>query len=131
VQGERLCCPVDVLVDSGIITKKQLEDWRFGRIPFLEAVCSVNLRKLSSRMHEMRVYAQKNDLKPSFCYYKRWGMKKKEYKPVIPLRFSKQGDPNVEKWYATHFVDIKRIAEIRVERQDHPLDEDEIDCAVT
>ena len=46
----------------------------------------------STIMHEMRVYAKKVGLKPSFCCYKRWGLKKKGgqgHKPVIPLRFSK------------------------------------------
>lgn len=62
---------------------------------YLERVCTVNLRKLSFIMHQIRVYAQKTGLKPSFCYYKQWGVKKKNeqgHKPVIPLRFSKSGN---------------------------------------
>ena len=51
--------PVDVMMDIGILPKQQYENWRFGRIPYLEAVCTVNLRKLSVMMHQMRVYAQK------------------------------------------------------------------------
>lgn len=39
--------PVDVLMDIGVLSKQNYENWRFGRIPYLEAVCSVNLRKLS------------------------------------------------------------------------------------
>ena len=87
--------PVDVLVDTGILDKKQLEEWRFGRIPILELVCKVNLRKLSFLMHEMRVYAQKNSLKSSMTIYKRWGVKKKGGQgktSVILLRFSNTGD---------------------------------------
>ena len=34
-------------------------------------------------------------------------------KKIIPLQFSKSGNPDVEKWYATHFVDIKRLQEIK------------------
>ncbi len=107
---------VDVLMDVGALTKEKYEDWRFGRVNYLEAVCTVNLRKLSLIMHQIRVYAQQKNLKPSFCYYKRWGMKKKNsqgHKPVIPLRFSKSGDANIEKWYATHWVDSVRIAELK------------------
>lgn len=58
-------------------------------------------------------------MKPSFCYYKRWGTKKKNgqgRKPVIPLRFSKSGDPEIERRYATHFVDLKRTAQLKAER---------------
>ena len=102
--------PVDMLMDIGVLPKQKYEDWRFGKVDYLERVCTVNLRKLSFIMHQMRVYAQKTGLKPSFCYYKRWGVKKKTgqgHKPVIPLRFSKSGNPEVEKWYAPHFVDSK------------------------
>ena len=113
--------PVDVLMDIGVLQKDKYDDWRFGRIPYLERVCMVNLGKLSTLRHQMRVYAQKAGLKPSFCYYKQWGTKKKDgqgRKPVILLRFSKSGDPEVEKWYATHFVDTKRVAEIKAMKQE-------------
>ena len=108
--------PVDVLMEIDVLSKSNYEDWRFGRVPYLESVCTINFHKLSFIMHQMRVYAKNNDLKPSFCYYKRWGMKKKngqDRKPVIQLRFSKSGNPEVEKWYATHFVDAKRIKELK------------------
>ncbi len=116
---------VDVLMDIGILAKDKYEAWRFGRISYLERVCMINLRKLSTVRHQMRVYAQKAGLKPSFCYYKQWGAKKKGgqgRKPVIPLHFSKSGDPDVERWYATHFIDTKRVAELKTARQKPPAD---------
>ena len=69
--------PVDVLMDIGVLPKNQYEAWRFGKVSYLESVCTVNLRKLSFIMHQMRLYAQKQHLKPSFCYYKQWGVQKK------------------------------------------------------
>ena len=81
----------------------------------------VNLGKLSTVRHQMWAYAQKAGLKPSFCYYKQWGKKKKcvqGRKPVIPLRFSKSGNPDIELWYATHFVDTKRVAELKAVKQE-------------
>ena len=108
--------PVDVMMDIGILPKQQYENWRFGRIPYLEAVCTVNLRKLSVMMHQMRVYEQKAGLKPSFCYYKQWNTGKKNgqgHKTVIPLRFSKSGNAEIERWYSTHFVDENRIKELK------------------
>lgn len=118
--------PVDMLMDIGVLSKEKYEDWRFGRVPFLEAVCTVNLHKLSFAMKQMRTYAQKAGLKPSYCYYKRWGVKKKKghKRPVIPLRFSKSGDPAVEQWYATHYVDSRRIAEIRRTNAERESDAD-------
>ena len=113
--------PVDVLMDVGVLTKNRYEDWRFGRVDHLERVCTVNLRKLSFIMHQMRVYAQKAGLKPSFCFYKQWGAKKRNgqgHKPVIQLRFSKSGDPDLERWYATHFVDASVIAKLNASPQE-------------
>lgn len=43
-------------------------------------------------------------------------MKKKNgqgHKPVVPLRFSKSGAPDIERWYGTHFVDSKRIEQLK------------------
>ena len=76
-QQRGYAAPVDVLMEIGVLPKQKYEDWRFGRVDYLERVCTVNLRKLSFIMHQMRVYAQKTGLKPSFCYYKQWGVKKK------------------------------------------------------
>lgn len=76
----------------------------------------MNLGKLSRILHEMRVYAKQKGWKPSFCYYKQWGVKKKNgqgHKPVIALRFSKTGKEEIEKWYATHFVDGEKIRELK------------------
>ena len=109
--------PVDVLMDIGILPKQKYEDWRFGRVPYLEGVCAANLHRLSFIMHQMRVYAEKTGLKPSFCYYKRWGVKKKNgqgRRPVIPLLFSKSGDPVLERRYATHYIESKRVEQLKV-----------------
>lgn len=115
-QARGYAAPVDVLMDIGVLPKQKYEDWRNGHIDYLERVCTVNLRKLSFVMHQIRAYATKSKLKPSHCVYKQWAGKKKNgqgHKPVILLRFSKSGDPEIEKWYATHFVDTKRIDELK------------------
>ena len=112
--------PVDVLMDVVILSKKDYENWRFGQVDYLERVCKINLRKLSLVMRQMRAYGKKAGLKPSFCYYKRWGVKKKNgqgHKPVIPLRFSKSGAAEIERQYATHFVDLRRTAQLKEARQ--------------
>ena len=112
---------VDVLVDIGVLTKAKVEDWRFGKIPYLEAACSCNLRQLKLILKEIRAYSVKAGYKPSFCYYKRWGTKKKNgqgKKPVIPLKFSKSGNEALEKMYATHYVK-KEFFEKREENDFH------------
>ena len=48
-------------------------------------------------------------------------------KPVIPLRFSKNGNPEIERWYATHFVDTKRVSQLKAaaaEKAEPPCQED-------
>ena len=115
LQSRGYAAPVDVLIDTGILPKQKYEDWRFGHVRDLEAVCNANLKRLSFVLHQMRVYAQAHGLKPSFCYYNRWGVKKKGQGrgAVIPLRFSRSGDAEIERRYATHYVDEKRIAQLK------------------
>lgn len=110
IQDRGYAAPVDVLLDCGVLSKKAYEEWRFGRTPYLEKSCTVNLKKLSFIMHQIRVYAQKNSLKPSVCVYKRWGVKKKG---GIRLRFSKSGNEKIEQFYSTHYLDIDRINQIK------------------
>ena len=118
-QNRGFAAPVDILMDIGILKKSDYESWRVGRVPYLERVCNINLSKLSTILHEMRVYAKKAGLKSSFCFYKQWGVKKKGgqgRKPVIPLRFSKSGNAEIERQYATHFIDAAQIARLKAER---------------
>ena len=90
---------VEVLIAMGKLSRKDYEDWRMGRVPFLERVVHVNLRKVQVILRELAATCRQLGLKESFTDYRKWG---KGGKPV--LRFSKSGDPNVEKAYATHFV---------------------------
>jgi hypothetical protein len=119
-QARGYAAPVDVLMNIGVLPKQKYEKWRFGRIPYLEAVCTVNLRKLSFIMHQMRVYAKKSGLNPSFCYYKKWGVKKEGgqgQKPVIPCGSARAATRN-RKMVREYFVDVKKTAELKALKQD-------------
>ena len=94
-QSRGFAAPVDVLMDIGVLDKRKYDEWRAGRVPFLEAVCSANLHKLSEMMKEIRSYGVRTGLKPSVSSYKHKGK---------PLRFSKTGNPKIEEAYATHYV---------------------------
>ena len=95
--------PVEVMMDVGVLSKENYENWRFGRVPYLERVCQTNLHKLATLMREIRSLAAKNGYEPSLTVYKKWG---KGRKPT--LRFSKSADPKIEEHYATHYLDRKR-----------------------
>lgn len=112
-QQRGYAAPADVLVDIGVLPKQKYEDWRFGKVRYLEAACTCNLKKLSFIMEQIHSYAKKTGLKPLFCYYKQWGMKKK---PAAPLRFSKSQNPEIEKAYATHYVDLDRTGQLKQEK---------------
>ena len=108
IRNKGWVAPVEVLLDIGVLSKEDYENWRFGRIPFLEKVCRANLKELSMIMHKVRVYAIKNNLKLSWTCYHQWGKNNK-----VKLRLSKSGDEKVEYHYATHFIDEKRLAELK------------------
>ena len=95
IQSRGYAAPVDVLMDIGVLDRRKYDDWRAGRVPYLEAVCTANLHKLSEMMKEIRGYAVRTGLKPSVSSYKHKGK---------PLQFSKTGNPKIEEAYATHYV---------------------------
>ena len=48
------------------------------------------------------------------------GVKKKNgHKATIPLQFSKSGNPEIERAYATHYVDTAKVAQLKAAREDH------------
>jgi len=91
--------PVDVLVHMELLKPKRLEDWRRGRVPYLEKIIDCNLNRLSKLLRILRFYAHDMNLVPSATAYMRWGKGPKQR-----LRFTKTGDPQLEEAYARHFV---------------------------
>jgi hypothetical protein len=100
LQTKPVVAPVDVLLTMQRITKQQYEDWRFGRIAYLERVCAGNLEKLSRILRLLDRHARGIGLKPSPSVYCKWGKRGKR----TVLRFSKSGDPNLEAAYSRHYV---------------------------
>ena len=112
IRDKGVASPVEVLMAIGVLSKEDYERWRNGKIDYLERVCKINLSKLSTINHEIRVFARKSDLKPSWAAYKKWG------KGSIRLRFSKSGGYQIEKLYSTHYVSQRKIAEAKEHRAD-------------
>lgn len=104
--------PVDLLVKMERLTSKQAEDWRFGRIPYLEQVTIGNLAKMNTILLTLREFAKSMELKPSLTVYMSLGKGSKQR-----LLFSKYGSPHVEEMYATHYVRQKKSADSK-ERTD-------------
>jgi hypothetical protein len=95
----KVVAPVDVLVGMHVLTPERLEDWRRGRVPYLEQVIESNLTRLSRLLRILRFHAHDLKLVPTVTVYMRWGKGPKQR-----LRFTKTGDPRIEEAYARHFV---------------------------
>lgn len=101
-------CAVDILMQLDYLVKKDYEDWRFGRVDYLEKVCNINLSKLTLINKLIRKYSTELDLKGSWTGYNQYG------KGInCRLRFSKSGNKIIEDRYATHYIDKNRIVELK------------------
>lgn len=95
----KVVAPVDVLICMNVLAPERLEDWRRGRVPYLEKVINCNLTRLSRLLRILRFHAHDLKLVPSITAYERWGKGPKQR-----LRFTKTADPKLEEAYARHFV---------------------------
>ncbi len=91
--------PIDVFIAMNLLDRAAVEDWRRGRVPFLEKVIHCNLAVAGRILRILRMHVSTRSLRPSLTVYQRRGRG-----PATRLRFSKSGDPNVEEAYARHFV---------------------------
>jgi hypothetical protein len=99
LQRGKVVAPVDVLVEMGLLTPKSLEDWRRGRVPYLEQAITCNLTRLSRFLRILRYHAYDLNLVPSVTAYMCWSKG-----PKRRLQFTKTGDLRLEEAYARHFV---------------------------
>ncbi len=99
LQRGSVVTPIDILVEMGLLTPPRIEDWRRGRVPYLERVVDCNLTRLSRILRILRLHAHDLNLVPSVTVYTRWGKG-----PRRRLRFTKAGEPGPEEAYARHFV---------------------------
>lgn len=91
--------PLDLLLKMEKLTPKLAEEWRFGRVPYLERVLRGNLSQLNYILKRLGETAKELELKESYTAYVTWGKG-----PKRPLRFSKSGDIYTERLYCTHYV---------------------------
>lgn len=89
---------IDVLVGMGWLAPSQVDAWRQGRVDSLERVTQVNLSKLSAAMKVFRSWARDQGLVPSETAYV---VRTRDRRP---LRFTRSGDPAIERAYRTHWV---------------------------
>ena len=108
---------IDVLVGVGWLEPRRVDEWRQGRVDYLERVTVANLGKISTAMRSFRRWAQARGLRPSETAYLARTRDRR------PLRFSKSGDPSIERAYRTHWVspELSERKQARLaERQSRP-----------
>ncbi|MEO6721780.1 MAG: hypothetical protein ABIN67_15635 [Ferruginibacter sp.] len=101
-------CSVDVLIGLNYLSTADYESWRFGKVEYLEKVCKANLSKLSLINKAIRKNATELKLERSWTGYHKFG--KGVSKKLI---FSKSKDQKIEDAYATHYLNKKRILELK------------------
>lgn len=89
---------VDVFCDLGWLDASLLERWRRGQVDSLEAVTRSNLPRISEAMKHFRAWARAKQLKPSETAYVARSPARQA------LRFSRSGNPEIERAYRTHWV---------------------------
>ena len=99
LEKDKVVRPIDVLIGMQLLSRDDLQEWRCGRIPYLEQVISSNLTRLSRLLRILRFHVHDLKLVPSATAYLRHGSGPKQR-----LRFTKTGDAKLEKVYSTHFV---------------------------
>ena len=95
----KVVAPVDVLVKMDLLAPKDLEDWRFGRVPYLERVIRGSLSRLSRLLRILGFHCHDLNLAASHTAYVKWGKG-----PRTPLRFTKTREERLEQIHARHFV---------------------------
>lgn len=116
----------DVLIKLGYLSQADYENWRKGKIEYLEKTCKVNLGKLTTINRILRQVSRKMKLEPSWTAYNKFGKG-----PKIRLRFSKSGGINIEKAYSTHYINKYRINQLNELKRKPILDENENHLQVT
>lgn len=108
LQSKGYVTPIEVLTELHILTPDDIAHWRGGRIPYLEKICKADLTELSKILREMSWYAGACRFTPSWTCYKTIGTEEKK-----TLHFTKNDIHSLEQEYATHFLDVKRLRELK------------------
>jgi len=111
--GQNHVSPVDVLLGIGWLAPAHLQDWRIGRVPYLEGAVQANLSRVSEAMRLFRSWAERRGLRPSETAY----VARTPDRRV--LRFGRSGNPDIERAYRTHWVspDLSERKRRRIEER--------------
>ncbi len=110
---------IDVLVGLGWLSPAHIDAWRQGRVPDLESVANAGLGNVSTALRAFELWAEQRGLRPSETAYLARTRDRRS------LRFSRSGDPPLERAYRTHWISpalSERRRERLAERASRPPD---------
>lgn len=100
---------VDVLVGIGWLAPTHVDAWRQGLLPDLESAVNAGPGKVATALRAFASWAEQRGLQPSEATYLARTRDRR------PLRFSRSGEPALERAYRTHWVS-PALSERRRER---------------
>ena len=95
---QKYVSPVNVLVGIGWLDPGALKRWQQGQVEYLERVVQSNLSRISEAMKLFRSWAAAKRLTPSETHYVARTPSRET------LRFSRSGNPTIERLYRTHWI---------------------------
>lgn len=116
---QRYVSVIDLFIGLGWLAPSHLDAWRQGRTRDLESVVDAGLGKVSTAMRSFESWAHQRGLVPSETAYVARTTARH------PLRFSRSGEPALERAYRTHWVSpavSERRRERLAERANRPPD---------
>ena len=96
--AQKFVTAIDVLQGIGWLPQARVDDWRQGRLAYLERGVSTNLHRISAAMKMFRRWAHSRGLVPRETAYV------SRTRDRHQLRFSKSGTLAIERAYRTHWV---------------------------
>lgn len=98
LQARKIVTPIDAFTRIGWLPSTAVERWRQGRIDSLEDAASADLNRLAEALRLLRRWAECRGLRPSESVYTSATRDRRK------LRFSKSGDPSIERAFRTHWL---------------------------
>jgi hypothetical protein len=98
---------IDILIGIGWLAPSNVKRWRTSQVAYLEGSVQANLSRISEAMRLFRTWASRRGLLPSETVYLARTRDRTE------LRFSKSGEPTIERSYRTHWVSPELSAKKR------------------
>jgi len=99
LKSQSYVTPIEVLMGIGFLQYAHVNDWRKGKIPYVEDKIQANQNKINEAMTCFQKWGQQKRLASAQAaqFLRTKG-------PRTELQFSESGAPNVEEFYKTYYI---------------------------